>query len=89
MVAVDVEGVVNRGVAMGKEVGVVEVYWWRMLCSSSSCHCSVEGSPSSVIPAWISYPPGIPWEAEKLMMGMACSSSSLRDCTVFTPAPVK
>ena len=62
---------------------------WGILGSSSSCHCSREGSPSSGIPAWISIPPGMPREAKKPMMAMARSSSSLRACAVFTPAPVK
>ncbi|CAL8375237.1 unnamed protein product [Gadus morhua 'NCC'] len=70
----------------GREVGAAEVDWWAILGSSSSCHCSREGSPSSVIPFMDIHSPG---DAMEDCMAMARSSSSLRDCTVFTPAPVK
>ena len=63
-VAAEVNGVVSRGVMTGMEVGAAEVDWWGILGSSSSCHCSLEGSPSSVIPARISTPAGMPWEAD-------------------------
>ena len=66
-------------------MGAAEEDWWGILGSSPSCHCSLEGYPSSVIPARISSPPGMPWEAEKSMMAMVGSSLSLRDCAVFTP----
>ena len=81
----EVAGAVIREVMMGEQVGAAEVDWWGM-GSSASCRCSPEGF---CIPACTSIPPGMPWEAEKPMMAMALSSSSLRGCAVFTPAPVR
>ena len=84
MATTEVESAVISVVRTGEEVGAAEVDWWGM-GSSASCRCSPEGY---CIPACISTPPGMPWEAEKPMMAIALSSSSLRGCAVFTPAPV-